>query len=104
MFSNIFLDKINIKNCKLFTLNNGDDDGDRDSDCDRDGEVMVSPHSEAEECHYWLQEEAALQGQSFRDADPQPVIPQKESGWNVLEIARKYKTWLEISGHEWRFI
>ena len=78
MFSNIFLDKINIKNCKLFTLNNGDDDGDRDSDCDCDGEVMVSPHSEAEECH-WLQGEAALQGQSFRDADPQPVIPQKES-------------------------
>ena len=27
---------------------------------------------------YWLQGEAALQAQSFRDADPQPVISKKK--------------------------
>ena len=60
-------------------------------------------HCEDEVCH-WLQGEAALQAQSSRDADTQPVIPQKESGWNVLKTARNYKTWLEISGYGWRYI
>ena len=59
---------------------------------------MSALHCEAGEGH-WLQGEAALQAQSFREADPQPVIPQKESGWNGLEIARYDSIWLEMSGH-----
>ena len=51
-------------------------------------------HCEAGE-GYWLQGEAALQAHSFRDADPQPVIPKKESGWNRLEIAT-------ITGYGWK--
>ena len=48
---------------------------------------------------YWLQGEAALQALSFRDADPQPVIPKRESGWNGLEIATNDRICLEKSGH-----
>ena len=43
-------------------------------------------HCEAGEGN-WLQGEAALQAHSFRDADPQPVIPKKESGWNWLQCS-----------------
>ena len=38
-----------------------------------------SQHCEAGE-GYWLQGEAALKAHSFRDADPQPVIPKKVAG------------------------
>ena len=48
---------------------------------------------------YWLQGEEALQAHSFRDADPQPVIPKKERGWNGLQIATNEKIYLEKSGH-----
>ena len=36
----------------------------------------------------WLQGEAAFQMHSFRDADPQPVIPQNlKKIWNILLVA-----------------
>ena len=62
-----------------------------------------SKHCEAGE-GYWLQGEAALQAHSFRDADPQPVIPKKESGWNGLEIARNDRICLGKCGHGRKYI
>ena len=47
---------------------------------------------------YWLQGEAALQAQSFREADPQPVIPTKKT-W--LELARNSYKWQDWSGFVW---
>ena len=60
--------------------------------------VAQVDHCEAGE-GYWLQGEAGLQAHSFRDADPQPVIPKKESGLNGLEIATNDKICLEKFGH-----
>ena len=53
---------------------------------------------EAEE-GYWLQGEAALQAHSFRDADPQPVIPKKESGLNGLVIVTNDRICLDMDGN-----
>ena len=55
-------------------------------------------HCEAGE-GYWVQGETALQAHSFRDADPQPVIPKKESDWNGLDIPTNDMICLEKSGH-----
>ena len=61
---------------------------------------FLTNHCEAGE-GYWLQGEAALQAHSFRDADPQPVIPKKESGWNGLEIATNDRNCLKKSVWTW---
>ena len=39
--------------------------------------IMAGIHCEAGE-GYWLQGEAVLQAHSFRDSDPQPVIPKNK--------------------------
>ena len=59
---------------------------------------MCSIHCEAGE-GYWLQGETALQAHSFRDADPQPVIPKKESGLNGLVIVTNDRICLDMDGN-----